>query len=396
MILFCGGTIARFQWRLVLWTRTSTNAASIYLEVAKKDRERVKHWDKVNKKWFIPGNLNPSIKLFNWKRQYLIVPNDEVGEAKSRGAIWDMVRRQWYISGKVDENKFRQWVIPAENDIIPTGRNYLDVPSRDYKEVAKLGAQWDIMMGKWYVQNDVEKQQFQKWLQDSISANLPNPLARLDEEIASDNAPDRSSFVAVFDIETTGLPEKGKGTSFTKLPDHKDLAMYDSCRIVQMSCMLCERRTLEPIDSCDIIVKSDGFPIDNSSFHGVSLERSLQEGKPFAAAVDQLMSFFNRASILIAHNATFDVTVLKSELHRYDLLREKQALDQLQIYCSMLHSKNIVNSVSPSGRSKYPSLKELYGYAVGKEITNQHDAMHDVENLREALSVLIQKGSIQI
>jgi DNA polymerase III epsilon subunit-like protein len=383
----------------LLARRFAKSASLVYLDVDFEDRHTVKQlgaqWDSANKKWFVPANTELSHELLNWKRQYLSVPLTESSEVKNRGALWNWRKGQWYITGNLDERNFKQWIIPPkERNTKDSSRHYLVVPSRDYKEVAALGGKWDVLVGKWYVHHDkVAIEKFQKWPQLDISNSESSDELSLSVEGSDNNnclqeGSDRSSAVVIFDIETTGLPEKGK--------DYKDLARFESCRIVQMSCMLCNRHTLEPIDSCDIIVKSDGFPIDNSTFHGISLERSLQEGKSFEAAVDELMSLFNRASVLIAHNATFDVTVLKSELHRYNLTAQIQALDLLQVYCSMIALKTTINSVNINGKQKFPSLKDLYTYAVGKDITNQHNAMYDVENLREALSVLVRKGEIQV
>ena len=57
----------------------------------------------------------------------------------------------------------------------------------------------------------------------------------------------------IIDIETTGLPNR-KGLKFGENPSYLDNNKYDSCRIVQISYMLCDNK-LEKIKLNDNIIK---------------------------------------------------------------------------------------------------------------------------------------------
>ena len=76
----------------------------------------------------------------------------------------------------------------------------------------------------------------------------------------------------IIDIETIGLPNR-KGLKFGENPLYSDNTKYDSCRMVQISYMLCNNK-LEEIEMNDNIIKVN-FNIPNSNFHGISNEISI-------------------------------------------------------------------------------------------------------------------------
>ncbi|KAJ1405442.1 hypothetical protein B484DRAFT_214860, partial [Ochromonadaceae sp. CCMP2298] len=72
------------------------------------------------------------------------------------------------------------------------------------------------------------------------------------------------SLVVVFDVETTGLA-------------HGD--DYEKCRIVQMSCTLCERSSLDQVGECvTVIVEPVDFEVPPDCVHGLTHEMCLREG----------------------------------------------------------------------------------------------------------------------
>ena len=121
----------------------------------------------------------------------------------------------------------------------------------------------------------------------------------------------------IIDVETTGLPDCS-GLGFGKYPPIENLDKYDSSRIVQISIMICNER-FEELELKDFIIKADGFSIDNSGFHGITNEISEKEGKHFKEIAEILLECLSKGSYVIAHNAKFDVNVIKSELFRLGL-----------------------------------------------------------------------------
>jgi len=187
----------------------------------------------------------------------------------------------------------------------------------------------------------------------------------------------------IIDIETTGLPNR-KGLKFGENPSYLDNTKYDSCRIVQISYMLCDNK-LEKIQLNDNIIKVN-FNIPNSNFHGISNEISINLGIEFNLFCDDLKKIINKCSHIISHNVDFDINVIKNELYRINKNDIIDEINKKKLICTMKEMKNIMNSY------KNPSLKELYKYATKKDITNEHNSKHDVINLHEALILLYQNN----
>ena len=184
----------------------------------------------------------------------------------------------------------------------------------------------------------------------------------------------------IIDVETTGLPQRQKNSLFGQLPLHENLELYNSARVVQVSMMLCNE-LFEEIEFIDFIVKTDGYTIGNSQFHGITDEISATEGVPFSQIAETLSTFLKKVSHIVAHNAIFDMSILKSELFRLGLYSIIDELNTKQILCTMKHTKKIVKALNKIGNIKYPSLAELYRFVFNKNIENAHNSKYDVINL---------------
>jgi DNA polymerase III epsilon subunit-like protein len=183
----------------------------------------------------------------------------------------------------------------------------------------------------------------------------------------------------IIDVETTGLPKRGN-LSFGQLPPYDDLLAYDDARVVQVSMMLCNEH-FEEVGFNDFVVKSDGFTISNSNFHGITNEISETQGIPFSKIAEVLSYYLKKVSHVIAHNANFDISILKSELGRLQLNSVIDELDKKIIFCTMKETKYIVKARYKTGGIKYPSLAELYSYVFETPIENAHNSKYDVINL---------------
>ena len=92
----------------------------------------------------------------------------------------------------------------------------------------------------------------------------------------------------------------------------------------------------------------------------------------------------------------FDLNVLKSELYRYENTLLFKHIDTMKHICSMKTTKFVVNALSKSNSIKNPKLSELYKFATGREMKNQHDAKYDVINLHEAIKILYDQKKITL
>jgi DNA polymerase-3 subunit alpha len=183
----------------------------------------------------------------------------------------------------------------------------------------------------------------------------------------------------IIDVETTGLPERGN-LLFGQLPPYDDLLSYKDARVVQVSMMLCNEE-FEEIEFIDFVVKADGFTISNSSFHGITNEISETKGTLFLNIAEAFSKYLKHVSHIVAHNANFDISIIKSELYRLGLYSIIDEINTKCILCTMKQTKMIVKAQYRNGGIKYPSLAELYSYVFNKNIENAHNSKYDVINL---------------
>ena len=195
------------------------------------------------------------------------------------------------------------------------------------------------------------------------------------------------SKILIIDVETSGLPSK-------RNCNYKDLDQYASARIVQLSMMLCNE-SYEEIMLKDFIVRADGFSIDNSHIHGITNEISMSDGVVFTEVAEKLKDILSEVSCIIAHNADFDINVIKSELYRNGLSSIIADIENKTVICTMKKTMDMVNAQGRYG-VKFPSLAELYLYVLKEPITNLHNSKYDVINLHKIVKQLHQIKDLQM
>jgi len=190
----------------------------------------------------------------------------------------------------------------------------------------------------------------------------------------------------IIDVETTGLPEHGS-LPFGENPPYNQLNKYESARMVQISMMLCNEN-LEQVEMLDFIIKTDGFNIENSNFHGITNSISSERGISFSEVALILSNKLKQVSHIIAHNANFDISIIKSELHRLSLSSIIEEINSKQVLCTMNLTKSIVKAKNKYNKIKDPSLSELYKFVFNKNIENAHNSNYDVINLYSSIKQL--------
>lgn len=203
----------------------------------------------------------------------------------------------------------------------------------------------------------------------------------------------------IIDVETTGIP-LGRGFGKGFLPCH-NLAAYQGARLVQASWLLCKinEDKLETISTRDFIIRPEGFVIPQSSteIHRISHEHALTVGIELQHVLDILHEDLakDEAEMLIAHNAQFDLSILKSEMHRINH-PGLQMFASKPVVCTMAATTALCQLpfASPSyGKSnfKFPKQSELYHWLTGKQMQNAHNSLCDVTNLCEIVEQLQSK-----
>ena len=183
----------------------------------------------------------------------------------------------------------------------------------------------------------------------------------------------------VFDLETTGLPQR---KSFNSYYSFKDFSKFAKARIVSIAWSIYENKH-KIMSKYHIIRPNDFEIIDNSiatSINNITNDIAKSKGVDFTNVIEELIIDLENVELLVAHNLKFDKNILLAELHhigRYDLI---QKILLISTFCTMKHGKNITRLHNPRYPKdfKYPKLTELYFHFFGHEFINAHNAEVDV------------------
>ena len=180
------------------------------------------------------------------------------------------------------------------------------------------------------------------------------------------------------DTETTGLPLNDN------LP-YTDLKNWPY--LVQVA-LIIEDDNYGILAKRNIILKPNGYTIPESAtkIHGISNERAVKNGEDRDKVISFLDLALYKSDIIIGHNVSFDLNVIKSEIIRIkgieNALFEKKkhiVIDTMKMGSNICKIPNLSFHTRLSLPNKYPKLDELYYKLFNKHFNNQHDAMADVQ-----------------
>ena len=180
------------------------------------------------------------------------------------------------------------------------------------------------------------------------------------------------------DTETTGLPLNDN------LP-YTDLKNWSY--LVQVA-LIIEDDNYGILAKRNIILKPDGYTIPESAtkIHGISNEIAVKNGEDRDKVISFLDLALYKSDIIIGHNVSFDLNVIKSEIIRIKgienaLFKKKKhiVIDTMKMGRNICKIPNLSFHTRLSLPNKYPKLDELYYKLFNKHFNNQHDAMADVQ-----------------
>lgn len=195
----------------------------------------------------------------------------------------------------------------------------------------------------------------------------------------------------IFDTETTGLPVFNK-TGYYRFPSYRYLNKYNTSRIVSISWIVANEKR-EQIKHAYHIIRPLDFTIDNTSkaveIHGITAEIANEKGISWHVMYDEFIQDLMKCDTIVAHNIQFDVSVLLSEMHRYNKEIGISTLLNKKRICTMKMGKDAM------GATKLPKLSELYEFLYNEPIQNAHNASYDTlycyKSLKSMLKQLEQK-----
>ena len=166
-----------------------------------------------------------------------------------------------------------------------------------------------------------------------------------------------------FDFETSGLPKGRKPVT------RETLGQYDTCRAVSLSAARFSSKG-RLIDTFDAMVYPEGFEISPGSvaIHGITEEMAKSKGRPFLRVFTDFMTFIGpRTKTMVAHNAKFDVSVLRSEMLRHGI--DLSLIEDLNFRCTLeLYRERFLKPIR---------LGVLYEEIFGEQFENAHNSLAD-------------------
>lgn len=175
--------------------------------------------------------------------------------------------------------------------------------------------------------------------------------------------------IIVYDTETSGLPNV-EGSPLDLQPriiEFAGIKLDEDLNEVERLTFICNPM----LQLSDIITRITGLR-----------QSDVDDKQPFTFYYDQLCKFFLGCDTLIAHNASFDVSLLKFELQRMGKLQ--------QFPWPYKHICTIEKTMHVAGYKL--NLTKLHKHCTGEDhINGAHRAMNDVEALIKCVKFLREK-----
>jgi DNA polymerase III epsilon subunit-like protein len=166
-----------------------------------------------------------------------------------------------------------------------------------------------------------------------------------------------------FDFETSGLPKGRKPVT------QETLGQYDTCRAVSLSAARFSSKG-RLVDTFDAMILPTDFSISPGSIaiHGITEDMARSRGRPFLQVFTDFMTFIGpRTKTIVAHNAKFDVSVLRSEMLRHGI--NLSLIEELNFRCTLeLYRERFLKPIR---------LGVLYEDIFGEQFEDAHNSLAD-------------------
>lgn len=207
------------------------------------------------------------------------------------------------------------------------------------------------------------------------------------------NSPNQKKMALVFDVETSGLipkkmPNDGSITPIDVYPYILQIAyvVYD----IEKQCIVKKyNEYIRPPSSVFINAKI-------TEITGITREICDSKGVDITSALTEFYHDYTPNTYIVAHNISFDQTIIEIEIHRNNEILKQNGIDALrlfnslynkinniELYCTMKIGKNICNITveradgKTGNYKKFPKLSELHEKLFGTVPDNMHDAYVD-------------------
>ena len=194
--------------------------------------------------------------------------------------------------------------------------------------------------------------------------------------------------VLFFDTETTGIPDRAWNwdNDFMQYPHVVQIAWIHGCKMESH------------------IIRPDGWEIPDETvdIHGISMEKAMTEGEPFALVIDKFIADCHDAGLICGHNIHFDTAIIKANILRelgreyYDANDVESALYKGKRIDTMRSTMKWVDARRQNGAVKFPNLGELYSRCFPGETFPAHDALEDTKAVARCLPIIVEMGLVEL
>lgn len=146
-------------------------------------------------------------------------------------------------------------------------------------------------------------------------------------------------------------------------------------RVCQVAAVLCDGEGDELSTFCTPI-RPDGWtiPAEAMAVHGLSNEFCAAAGVPMVLALSLLDAMAVNASLVVAHNVTFDDSLLAVECDRAG---RGPFAPSVKRHCTMQQGTPICRLPGGRGGYKWPRLEQLHRHLFGEAFEGAHGALDD-------------------
>ena len=180
----------------------------------------------------------------------------------------------------------------------------------------------------------------------------------------------------VIDTETTGLPARYL-TATTK-----NVSNWDGCRLLSIAVVEYNDAHEEQDFYYKLVKDPNGVSVTGTEIHGITQEMVDSDGVPLEDVFNFLQACHYFQPHLVAHNAAFDMNVIKSELIRHGM--DHTFMDEFNVTCSLKLARSIYKG------SQCCKLGSLYKRLCNSELEGAHNALADCRGCSAVYTKLLE------
>lgn len=194
-------------------------------------------------------------------------------------------------------------------------------------------------------------------------------------------------YVLAFDTETTGLPQKRK-------------PLHDQPHIMQLAFSLYDPERRPIFEVSTLVALPEGVEPHPQAFavHNISGQMTRDKGVSKEAALRLLAIAAVRADLIIAHNAEYDIGLVRFETERTGAvypLHERKVTCTCDIATPILNLPPTPKMVAAGfNKPKRAKLEECYRHFFGEELSGAHDALVDTRGCARVYFELLDRKHV--